>query len=108
MASKLERVVFGDTPDPSGEPSPVDSVFVEGVVKSVSAAGMKFTLPDLDDGKFEYGPAPYPRLVTLTTTTTDLHTHDVLPAGNQPVKGDRCLAVFTGGGPWVIGWWPNG
>jgi hypothetical protein len=109
MATDLERVVFGNHPDPDGEPEPVDTVVVEGVVKSVDTKGMMFTVPTWDGGKYEFGPAPWPKVFNtqFTTTSVELHTHDATATETLPVKGDRCLVVFPGGVPWVIGWWPK-
>jgi hypothetical protein len=112
MTSALERAMLGrDTSEPEAHPS---GAVVEGKVRAVSADGLTFTVPDWDDGKYVFGPAPFIRLVALTTTPTavadhGVHTHDVAPAPNQPNAGDRCLVMFEGEGvsnPWVIGWWP--
>jgi hypothetical protein len=92
MAGKLDRVIFGVDPDP--EPAPVDEVIMEGVVYSVGAGGIKFTVPTWDNGTYLYGPAPYPPYAV------GIHA--------APVKGDRCLVMFPNGEPWVIGWWPHG
>ncbi len=65
---------------------------VEGRVLDVSGAGMRFVIPDWDEGKHVFGPAPW----TITPTA--------------PSSGARALVLFLGGGienPWVLGWWPS-
>lgn len=111
---KAEDVIFGRRMDPSHEPQ---SGAVEGQVVAISAAGMTFTIKSWDGGKHLFGPAPWPkdRLIDFASDTGNLviggtpypHTHHATAVETVPVKGDRCLVIFTDDGPWVIGWWPK-
>jgi hypothetical protein len=124
---KMEDAILGRDHNPRVEEQ---NQMVEGKIKRITAQGIYFTLKDWDNGKHEFGPAPYtwPALTVTSNTNalsdngtlviggtpephthTSPHTHQVPIPVNQPVGGDRCLVVFVGGGvedPWVIGWWP--
>lgn len=92
------------------EDSPEDSSpqMFEGKVKSVNAGQIKFTVPNWDNGKHEFGPVPYAVWSTDPALSGDYqHTHTMV--GPQP--GDICLVLFLGGNshidaqmPWVLGW----
>jgi hypothetical protein len=64
---------------------------VEGIVESIAADGMYFTIPSWDSTLL-FGPSPYPPYQI---------------GGVGPAEGDRCLVVYTDTEPWVIGWWPS-
>lgn len=75
---------------PATAPPQESPSIVEAQVHDVTAAGMRFTIRDWDNGKHVFGPAPWPMTQTI------------------PTKGARALVVFVGGGidrPWVLGWW---
>jgi hypothetical protein len=82
---------------------------VEGEVYDVSSAGMRFTVPAWDGGKYLFGPAPWPlsQVEPINDGGDGAATHD--HAGTSPARGARCLVFFVGGGidrPWVLGVWP--
>jgi hypothetical protein len=90
-------------------PKPGSGSHVEGEVYDVSPAGMRFTVPAWDGGKYLFGPAPWPQSqVDPTNDEGDgAVTHD--HAGAAPAQGARCLVLFIGSGvdrPWVVGVWP--
>lgn len=120
----LERVILGTSEEPEPDTS---ARVVEGVVRSVNADGLKFTVPDWDDGKYVFGPAPWPKsrtepnhspgVMAGATAVGDHGAHDHGPhvhadhdhVETVPSKGDRCLVVFVGDGienPWVVQTWP--
>lgn len=111
----LMRVLGGSQ---LGGPPRTGLTAVEGVVHSVVAAGLRFTVPDWDGGIHVFGPAPWPRsLVEPTALVTQsagdpAHTHADEAhdhVGSTPVVGDRCAVLFIGNGidnPWVVGFWP--
>jgi hypothetical protein len=122
--SKVDDVVLGRDPNPRIDEQ---NQMVEGKVKRIDAKGMYFTIKDWDNGKHEFGPAPWPMSRTEPdhspgsmaggAVVADHGSHDHGPHTHddhdhhetKPVAGDRCLVVFLGGGveaPWVIGWWP--
>lgn len=122
--SKLEDVLLG--PRAKREPRQErPEGTVEGTVQSITADGMKFVLKWWDNGKHEFGPCPWPMsriepdhspgVMAGPTAVGDHGSHDHGPHTHanhdhnetKPVKGDRCLVVFTANGPWVIGWWPK-
>jgi hypothetical protein len=77
--------------------------FVEGECHSVTAEGMYFTIDGWDEGKYVFGPAPWP--TSRVDLGPDAHDH----SETVPTAGDRVLVLFLGGGverPWVLGWWP--
>lgn len=125
MSTSLEQAILGHDSEPT--PHEAGSV-VEGVVRAVTAEGLTFTVPTWDDGKFVFGPAPWPMsriepdhspaVLAGPTAVGDHGMHDHGPhvhanhdhGETKPVKGDRCLVVFVGGGvenPWVVAWWPK-
>lgn len=64
---------------------------VVGVVRSVSEAGVRFTIPDLDRGRFLFGPAEWDRVK------------------GQPEPGATCIAAFLdptseSDDVWIILW----
>lgn len=90
-----------------GPPPRTEVTAVEGVVHSITASGMRFTVPDWDGGTHVFGPAPWPRSLIEPTSVGDHGVHD--HEGSPPVTGDRCAVIFIGNGidnPWVIGFWP--
>lgn len=88
------------------------NMMAEGRVLDITAAGMRFTVPDWDGGKHVFGPAPWP----MSRVEPVDHTH---PLGGSsashdhpetvPARGARALVLFLGEGierPWVLNWWP--
>lgn len=57
-AYKVESVLLGRRPNV--KPTPGAATFIEGVVDSVTAEGMFFTIPGWDNGKHIFGPCPWP------------------------------------------------
>lgn len=131
MADPLLRVISGPVFN-DGEPEvSSDTVtqprFVEGVVRSISPAGMIFTVPSWDGGKFLFGPHPYPPGASGTSgggssiydggfsssiggsvldggssssagsSIADGGDSTDGSGGSVPVKGDRCLVLFPPG-----------
>ncbi len=75
------------------------NTFVEGVVFDVAPAGMRFTIPEWDNGRHVFGPAPWP---ASRVEPADHH------AEATPRRGARALVLFLGEGierPWILGWW---
>jgi hypothetical protein len=103
--SDLDKVFFGGIgSERKSSASETPQQLVEGVVRSVGAAGIIFVV----DGQV-HGPAPYLR-----------GEHSVVggvgvtgggPVGlYAPAPGDRCLVAFLTNAierPWVLGWWPS-
>lgn len=100
-ARDVEAVLTGRRP-PVGQTSGP----VEGRVHSVTADGLKFTLPDWDGGRLVFGPCPWPMSRVEAVSDGDgPHDHPE----TVPVAGWRCLVVFVGAGidrPWCVGLWP--
>lgn len=78
---------------------------VEGVIRDVTAAGCRFTIPDYDGGRHVFGPAPW-----SMSRVEPTGGHDHPETG--PPTGARCLVVFVpptpdhpGLRPWVVAWW---
>lgn len=82
--------------------------FFEGKVLNVAAEGLYFIVPDWDQGRHKFGPAPWPRTLVEPSSDGDpMHDHE----GSTPSPGDRCLALLLNRPdgstvPWVLGWWP--
>lgn len=115
MRSIEDLMNFGRRPHGQPAPRQFDGP-QEGIIKSVSAAGIKFTIPDFDPHQL-FGPAKYTK-VAIEDVSTHTHTnpeggntgasgaHD--HAGTTPPVGAKCLVIWAGSGvgrPWVIGWW---
>ena len=99
----MERVILGGQ---ARKQSAEDlDQFAEGVVKKVTPDGAVFTIPDWDDGKHLFGPAPWPMSrVEPADVGGTLHDH----TATEPPAGSRCLVLFVGAGvdrPWILGWW---
>lgn len=100
--SKMEKVILGAQARQSGDED-VDQ-FAEGIIKAVKPEGATFTIPDWDNGKHVFGPAPWPRSLAKPIVGGDGHTHET----SEPPVGSRCLVLFVGAGvdrPWILGWW---
>jgi len=105
---KVDDVVMGRR---GGVEREALSGIVEGQVVAILSTGITFTTKSWDGGTHLFGPAPYTWPAATVTDNGTLggspHTHTLPIPANKPVKGDRCLVVFTDNGPWVIGWWPS-
>lgn len=105
MGLDVESVVSGQR----RRAAPQAALPMEGVVRSVAAAGVSFVVPDYDGGRHLFGPAPWHRGSAAATDadgggTDPAHVHTAAP----PPVGARCLVVFAGGSierPWVVAWW---
>lgn len=73
---------------------PIEGVH-DGRVHSVDGATVMLLLPDFDNGRYTYGPAPWPAGTTDAWSPTDSHRHD-LPT---PEPGWWCAVAFVGGDP---------
>lgn len=73
-------------------------------VSKATAIGLHFTIKDYDP-RYEFGPAPYPRLPDYTTSralvgTASEHSHTLdTTTPNTPPKGTRCAVAFVNGDP---------
>lgn len=81
----------------------------EGIVRKVTAQGVRFVIPEFDP-QYVFGPAPYTKVDVLPKSggagddAFASHDHDVA----TPPVGAKCLVAFVGLGidrPWVVGWW---
>lgn len=81
------------------------SVF-EGRIHSVDLAGAYFT-SDMGEGRFKFGPCPYPISSVDVGAGPDAHDH----ANTPPTVGHRCLvqSYYDSAGTekfWIIATWP--
>ena len=89
-----------------------------GVVRSATAAGVTFVLPDYDDGRHVFGPAPWHQGHAAPTPHSHAVSHSMgggpaeevehVHGPQPPVVGRSCLVVFVGTGierPVVVAWW---
>lgn len=89
----ISDLLLGRTP--GDEDNSDQATFAEGRISSFSEAGAMYTVPSWDDGKFIFGPSPYPTGATIEV-------------------GFRCLILVPVSDgesvvePWIIGVWPSG
>lgn len=85
----------------------LDGVFLAKVSKTGDE--VHFTIPELSRDQ-EFGPAPWPKLPSLTggtsrdstpDETADFaeHDHDIRDEAGDPPRGTECAVFFSGGDP---------
>lgn len=81
-----------------GEQPKLQDAPLVGTCLSITAAGVKFTIPQL--APYAFGPAPW-NVGGYSSAAA------ALAAGFAPHAGDTVLVVFAGVGtstPWIVGW----
>jgi hypothetical protein len=88
----MDRII-GRRPSRGADPSTANGM-VLGRVITADASGVRFTIPEWDGGKHEFGPSPWSM------------------GEAEPPDGAWCLVAFLPPTPdmpglrsWVLGWW---